>query len=134
MWEGRHKASLVNAEEYLLACYRYIELNPVRANIVKHPVDYRWSSYRSHATNYKDELIQEHDLYLSIDPNEQLRQYFYRELFKNQLDDKNIHDIRIAANFSAPLGDSQFKEQVEVMTGRKTTKVRRGGPSINIAK
>ena len=46
LWEGRHKASLVDAKYYLLACYRYIELNPVRANMVAHPADYRWSSYR----------------------------------------------------------------------------------------
>jgi len=31
LWEGRHKSSLVDADRYLLACYRYIELNPVRA-------------------------------------------------------------------------------------------------------
>ena len=46
LWEGRYKSSLINAEEYLLACYRYIELNPVRANMVSHPADYRWTSYR----------------------------------------------------------------------------------------
>lgn len=46
LWEGRHKSSLVDAEDYVLACYRYIELNPVRAGMVEHPADYRWSSYR----------------------------------------------------------------------------------------
>ena len=45
LWEGRYKASSVDAEAYLLACYRYIELNPVRANMVKQPIEYRWSSY-----------------------------------------------------------------------------------------
>jgi putative transposase len=34
-----------DAEAYLLACYRYIELNPVRASMVKQPIEYRWSSY-----------------------------------------------------------------------------------------
>ncbi len=128
LWEGRHKASLINAEEYLLACYRYIELNPVRANIVKHPGGYRWSSYQHHATDYCDNLISEHDLYLSIDSNPIKRQYYYRELFKNALDDENAHHIRIAANFSAPLGGSQFKEQIEAMTGRKVSQLRKGRP------
>jgi len=41
LWEGRFKASIINAEEYLLACYRYIELNPVRANMVTHPANYQ---------------------------------------------------------------------------------------------
>ena len=49
LWEGRHKASLVDAENYLLVCYRYIELNSVRATMVTHPADYRWSSYRVNA-------------------------------------------------------------------------------------
>ena len=45
LWEGRHKASLVNAAEYLLSCYRDIELNPVRAGMVETPEAYPWSSY-----------------------------------------------------------------------------------------
>ena len=49
LWESRHKASLVDAEQYLLACYRYIELNPVAARVVKHPSDYRWSSFACNA-------------------------------------------------------------------------------------
>lgn len=49
LWEGRYRASLVDAEPYLLACYRYIELNPVRAGMVQHPEEYPWSSYRWHA-------------------------------------------------------------------------------------
>jgi putative transposase len=53
LWEGRHKASLVNAEEYLLTCYRYIELNPVAAGMVNTPEQYRWSSYRWHAWGNK---------------------------------------------------------------------------------
>lgn len=48
-WEGRYKSSLVQTEKYLLSCQRYIELNPVRAGMVRDPVDYRWSSYRANA-------------------------------------------------------------------------------------
>jgi putative transposase len=46
LWEGRYKATLIDSESYLLTCYRYIELNPVRADMVPHPRDYLWSSYR----------------------------------------------------------------------------------------
>lgn len=134
LWEGRHKASLVNAEEYLLACYRYIELNPVRANIVKHPNDYRWSSYRAHATGFNDELIHDHDLYFAIDTNEKQRQFYYRGLFKSELYGEDIHDIRLAVNFSAPLGNSQFKEQIVATTGRKVVQLRKGRPEVIDAK
>ena len=41
LWEGRYKSSLVQAETYLLACYRYIELNPVRAEMVADPGQFR---------------------------------------------------------------------------------------------
>jgi putative transposase len=44
LFEGRYRSSLVQQEEYLLACQRYIELNPVRAGLVHDPGDYRWSS------------------------------------------------------------------------------------------
>ena len=54
LWEGRHKASLVDADHYLLTCYRYIELNPVVANMVTAPDQYRWSSYRYHAWGEKN--------------------------------------------------------------------------------
>ncbi|WP_208738801.1 transposase [Phytopseudomonas daroniae] len=57
LWEGRHKASLINADEYLLTCYRYIEMNPVRAGMVEAPEEYRWSSYRWHGWGKADSLI-----------------------------------------------------------------------------
>ena len=44
LWEGRFRSSLVSREDYLLACCRYIELNPVRAKMVSQPRDYQWSS------------------------------------------------------------------------------------------
>jgi len=49
LWEGRHKASVIEADAYLLCCYRYIEMNPVRAGMVTSPDAYRWSSYRANA-------------------------------------------------------------------------------------
>ncbi len=56
LWEGRHKASLIDAEDYLLRCYRYIEFNPVAAGMVEHPADYPWSSYRHNAPTLVSDL------------------------------------------------------------------------------
>jgi len=64
LWEGRYKASLIDSERYLLACYRYIELNPVRAAMVASPAQYRWSSYRCNAVGKTDTLITPHVQYL----------------------------------------------------------------------
>ncbi len=60
LWEGRHKAGLIDAEQYLLTCYRHIEMNPVRANMVDHPGDYQWSSYHCHATGNPASIINDH--------------------------------------------------------------------------
>jgi len=49
LWEGRHKSSLIQSEKYLLTCYRYIELNPVRAGMVQKPEEYKWKSYHANA-------------------------------------------------------------------------------------
>ena len=48
LWESRYKSSPVDTDDYLLACTRYIELNPVRARMVATPEDYRWSSCHYH--------------------------------------------------------------------------------------
>lgn len=49
LWEGRYLSCIVQHESYLMACYRYIEMNPVRAGMVDHPAEYRWMSYRANA-------------------------------------------------------------------------------------
>jgi putative transposase len=63
LWEGRYRASLIEAEAYFLLCSRYIELNPVRAVMVAHPAAYPWSSYHWHAGGTSDPLLTDHDLY-----------------------------------------------------------------------
>ena len=69
LWDGRFKASLVDSEFYLLTCMRYIEMNPVRAAMVNHPSEYRWSSYHSNAGGNRDTLLAMHPVYrrLNID-------------------------------------------------------------------
>ncbi len=47
LWEGRYRSTPIDNDRYLIACCRYVELNPVRAGIIKDPIEYRWSSYRS---------------------------------------------------------------------------------------
>jgi putative transposase len=64
LWEGRYKASIIDAEAYLLACCRYIELNPVRASMVEHPIDYPWSSYRVNAGKITRHQLVMHDIYV----------------------------------------------------------------------
>jgi len=120
LWEGRFKASLVDSDAYLLTCMRYIELNPVRANMVKHPSEYRWSSYACNATGQTDKLIHPHPLYTALDKNTEQRQFAYRELFRLHLEPDEVHTIRDALNQQLVLGRDDFKDKIEAMTQRQT--------------
>ena len=59
LWEGRFRSCLTQSEDYVLACYRYIELNPERAGMVRHPRDYRWSSYQANALGKADFCVRD---------------------------------------------------------------------------
>jgi putative transposase len=63
LWEGRHKGSAVSSEEYLLACMRYIEFNPVWAGMVETPGEYRWSSYTQNTTGWAGGPLTPHQAY-----------------------------------------------------------------------
>jgi len=128
LWEGRYKASLVDAENYLLACYRYIELNPVNASMVEHPADYRWSSYGVNAGLRPRRQLVAHEVYQRLGLDDVARHHAYCELFSIGLDKAIVHDIERASTFSMPLGDSRFKEQVETALNRKLGYSGRGRP------
>jgi len=130
LWESRHKASLVDAERYLLACYRYIELNPVRAGMVEHPADYPWSSYRANAYGEAESTVTAHPLFIALAQTAEERRETYRELFRVGLSAELLHQIRTAANFAVPLGNDRFKAQVERALGRSTGRAARGRPPV----
>ena len=95
LWEGRYHASLVQSERYLLTCYRYIELNPVRANITEGPGDYRWSSYACNALGNPDGLIEPHEEYLKLGREPTERQAAYRALFRVHIDPELLKEALI---------------------------------------
>lgn len=66
LWEGRFRSCLAQEEGYVLACQRYLELNPVRAQMVKHPRHYRWSSYRTNAEGKASAFSTPHAQYLAL--------------------------------------------------------------------
>jgi putative transposase len=128
LWEGRHKACLVDSERYFLTCSRYIELNPVRAGMVKGPGDYRWSSYGRNAAGLSDPLITEHGLYTSLGQTAAERQQAYFELVSENLDESEIEAIRDATNLCVPLGNDRFRLTVEAQLMRKVSYLRPGRP------
>ncbi len=127
LWEGRYKATLIDSENYFFTCCRYIELNPVRANIVVQPADYPWSSHHANAFGKRDDLVDYHKLYLALDVNEQRRQTAYRELFNEHIDEKTLGDIRHATQKGWVMGCDYFKDGVEQLLQRRTRPLVRGG-------
>jgi len=112
LWEGRFRASLVEAESYLLTCSRYIELNPVRAAVAKDPADYIWSSYRHHALGAPDRVVTEHALFNALGATPAERAVAYRALFRTELDEREVNAIRTALNHGGTLGSDRFIERV----------------------
>jgi len=113
LWEGRYKATLIDSEHYALGCYRYIELNPVRADMVEHPAEYPWSSYKYNALGEMSKLLVPHDLYKRLGKNESEICEAYRNLFSVDISDKTLEEIREATNKSWVLGSEYFKEIIE---------------------
>lgn len=127
LWEGRYKSALVDSERYLLTCYRYLELNPVRANMVSHPGDYPWSSYAAHALGHENSLLDDHALYLALGKTTTERQQAYRSLFNGRINKKTLGAIRDSTNKGRVMGDSHFKQEVEVMLMRRVSPLPKGG-------
>ena len=129
LWEGRYKSSMIQAETYLLTCMRYIELNPVRAGMVKDPGQYRWSCYRHNGLGQADSRITPHPLYLAIDRNDADRHAAYRALFRSELDDEALSDIRLALSQGQPLGHGRFGDRICAAAGVRRTQKRPGRPA-----
>lgn len=132
LWEGRYKASAVQTERYFLSCMRYVELNPVRANMVKAPGKYRWTSYQFNALGMPNQLITPHHEYLSLAAQERERQQAYRRLFVADVDDSMLNLIRCATQQGVVVGDSRFAKFIEQRLGRSMQVQPRGRPKKGI--
>ena len=94
LWEGRSKSSLVDGETYLFRCYRYIELNPVRARMTVDPLDYAWSSHTCNAFGRDDPLISAHPACKALGNSDIERQGAYRTLAMENLSQDELDAIR----------------------------------------
>lgn len=128
LWEGRYKSALIDTENYLLACYRYIELNPVRAGIVRSPVDYPYSSYHANALGKPDPLVTPHPIYLALvsrvrldgvesDPKAVSSRQAYVDLFKSALSRKELSIIRRGTHKGLGIGQADFLLKVAKLGG-----------------
>ncbi len=128
LWEGRYKSSLVDTDKYLLACSRYIELNPVRAKIVRNPTEYNWSSYRFKDGSSEEEFIDMDPSYLGLGSTKEGRQEKYKKFVSETVSDSELRMIRSVTQRCGIMGTSDFSDRVCSMIGRKMSLKPRGRP------
>jgi putative transposase len=123
LWEGRFKSCIVESSAYVLACYRYIELNPVRAGIVSHPEAYPWSSFAGNSGSRNDALLAPHAEFSALSRAE------YLALIEGGLDAQSLREIREATIGGYPLATDRFKSALGQASGRRVAPGRAGRPA-----
>ncbi|MSP96817.1 MAG: transposase [Betaproteobacteria bacterium] len=129
LWEGRFRSCLAQNESYVLACHRYIELNPVRAGMVERPDDYPWSSFRVNADGRYCSLVTPHSEYLRLGTDATGRRAAYRELFRGHIAPELVNEIRASTNGGYALGAERFRAEVALALGRSVQPGRPGRPT-----
>lgn len=121
LWEGRFRSSLVQTERYVLGCYRYIEMNPVRASMVAHPAEYPWSSHAANAEGGTPSWLAPHGEYLALGLDGEKRRAAYRGLFATELDRQLLREIRISTHGGYAIGGDRFRRDIESALRQRAT-------------
>lgn len=128
LWEGRYRATVIDGKHYLLTCSRYIELNPVRNQLVDRPQDYHWSSYAHNALAQTDEMITAANEYRKLGDSVKDCAKAYRKLFRPKLSQQQVQEITDATVKGWVLGDSKFARKIEKLSGRRASQLPKGRP------
>ena len=128
LWDGRFRATVIDSDRYLLECYRYIDLNPVRAHVTLTPDQYRWSSYAHHISTRIDPLVSDHSLFWALGNTPFEREQAYKALIAEGVGEAIQHEIMAATNAEWALGSKQFAELVAEASGRRALQLKRGRP------
>ncbi len=128
LWEGRYRSCVVQPKNFLLEVYKYIELNPVRAELAISPEEYIWSSYRINASGKPSALCKPHVEYLKLGENKSDCAENYKLKCEIGLGNNRLKEIRKCINKGLAFGDEEFKVEVEKMTGRRQRALKSGRP------
>ena len=126
LWEGRPHSCLVDSSHYVLACYRYIERNPVRAGMAECAAAYKWSSHEANTGRADDPLISPHPEYLALGSDTQARQDAYRQLFLTGDDPDFLAEVRDATYGGYPLLGAQMKSRLSAVPARRLERSKSG--------
>ncbi|MBW2544087.1 MAG: transposase [Deltaproteobacteria bacterium] len=130
LWEGRFKSSPISTDHYLLACSRYIEMNPVRAGIVEKPEDYEYSSYGAKTGISNIDWLDRDFLYESFGKTGEERQIGYRTWFSESISQDEWKNIRESLMRNWPYGNALFTKEIEAVSGRTFKAKKRGRKPI----
>ncbi len=133
LWQGRFKASVIDAERYFITCCRYIESNPKRCGLVEDLVEFPWSSYAHHRGLKSDLLIHDHPLYWELGNTPFEREAAYKELIEQELTEDELMQIDHAVLKGWPLASSDFQRQLEKQVNRRIGLAKRGRPQKIVA-
>ncbi len=128
LWSGRFKSSVIDTENYLLACLRYVELNPVRAGIAHRPEDYRWSSYAQRVGICDDAWIDEDPVTKLLGNTTSARRKAYSQFVGEPVPEAETRLIRKAAARNQLTGNGRFVAEIERRTGIRVETRGRGRP------
>ncbi len=129
LWQGRYKATVLDAERYLLLCSHYIESNPVRIGLVGAPSDYPWSSYLHHVGAKPDSLITDHHCYWALGNTPFDREIAYKLLSEQGVSAAEVELITHVTLKGWALGEEEFKTGLEKQVNRRVSPAKRGRPS-----
>ena len=130
-WEGRFKCSPIESDRYLLACTRYVDLNPVRAKMVAAPEHYPWSSYRARVGLTECEWLDPDPCFLALALTQERRQKVYRDFVEQGVHEHELKFIRGAVQRNQLTGSESFILHVERLTGERILYRSRGRPAAD---
>ena len=132
MWEGRFRSSPVESERYLLTLYRYVELNPVRAGLVRLPHHYRWSSFHHNALGAPLDFLSAHPTFVQLGASAEERARTYLQYIGEVTSDEELALIRESIDANAAMGSDGFVEGLESALGRRARVIHRGRPRSRV--
>jgi putative transposase len=131
LWEGRFRSCLVDSESYVLALYRYIDLNPVRAAMVEAPEQHVWSSARANLGLAFEPWLTPHAVYCALGSDTRARIEAYRAWLRAGVTDEDLVSIRLHLQQERALGSPKFQAMVAKTLNRPVAVRARGRPRLN---
>jgi putative transposase len=136
LWEGRFRAGLIEGERHLLACMRYIELNPVRAGLCVEAAQWPWSSATHHLGLARNVLISEHEMYWRLGNTPFEREHAYREFMDQGVTTVECAQFTDAVLRGRPVASESFlkplaAEHADVVMRRPRGRPRKPAPQAS---